>query len=248
MKEKPNSQTAYQHNAHSLSSSEIEVNDHGWVKAINRMIDQRYAFLALKYETNGYLFRGMSSGLFSALLDKQFWHYSGEESGSHFEKELDVLLVSQDFSDALTVSKLWEQKLDACILVLRSEIFNQALAEKKAAMMATAEPGVVFKYPFLTQPLTLDDVEHIIVSVDLLDVIQNKKNADVFNEMDEPAFSQLSLLITEMHDTGRLLITEGTKEDCKRSNLEQVLIKNLSKRNIAGAKAINSDIKPKRKV
>ena len=31
-------------------------------------------------------------------------------------------------------------------------------------MMATAEPGMVFKYPFLTRPLTLEDIELLVIS------------------------------------------------------------------------------------
>lgn len=179
------SQTAYQHtNAPSLFSTD-EVNDHGWTNTINRMIDQRYAFLAVKYENSGYLFRGMSSGFFDALLNDKFWHYAGDERSTHFEKELDVLLLSQDFSDALGVAKLWEQKLDVCIIVFQSEIFNQALSAKKAAMLATAEPGVVFKYPFLVHPLTLDDIAYLIVSSDLLDTIEQGKRLSVFDEMDD---------------------------------------------------------------
>ena len=41
------------------------------------MINQRYAFLAMQFEDNGFLFRGMSSGLFDALLDGKFWHWNG---------------------------------------------------------------------------------------------------------------------------------------------------------------------------
>jgi hypothetical protein len=244
---KENSQTAYQHNAHS-SASTSEVNDHGWADAINRMIDQRYAFLALEYEKSGYLFRGMSSGLFNALLDNRFWHYSSEDRGAHFEKELDVLLVSQDFSDAFTVSKLWEQKLDACIIVFQSEIFNQALKENKAAMMATAEPGVVFKYPFLTHPLRLDDIEYLIISTDLLDAVKNSSGLNKFSEIDGAELNRLSSIIAEMHALDKLIIQEHIEENNTRSNMEKALIKSLLKREAVGAKSINSNIKPSRKM
>jgi hypothetical protein len=236
VKKSPSSQTAYEHNAHS-SSSIGESNDHGWANAINRMIDQRYAFLALEYEDEGYLFRGMSAGLFEALLNNQFWHYSGNDSGSIFEKDLDVLLLSQDFSDALTVSKLWEQKSGACIIVFRSEIFNQALKEKRAAMMATAEPGVVFKYPFLTSSLTLEDIECLIVSNDLLE-------GSEFSEIDESSLEKLTRLISELSASGKLITVENTEENHKRSILEKTLMTSLLEREIIGAKAVNSDIKP----
>jgi hypothetical protein len=249
MKQQPNSQTAYQYNAHSSSSA--EVNDHGWADAVNRMIDQRYAFLALEYENNAYLFRGMSSGLFDTLLDNRFWHYSGDDSGTHFEKELDILLLSQDLSDALTISKLWEQKDDACIIVFRSEIFNQALKKKKAAMLATAEPGVVFKYPFLTQPLTLDDIEYLIISTNLLDAIENGKKSGAFNKMDDSKFSRFTSVVANIQAMDKLLVPEYTKENVpcliSRSDLEKALIECLLKREVTGAKVINSNIKPTRK-
>ncbi len=231
MKQDSNSQTAYKHNAHP-SSSISEVNNHGWSDSINRMIDQRYAFLALQYENDGYLFRGMSSGLFDALLANKFWHYSSEDGGTNFEKELDVLLVSQDFSDALTVSKLWEQKPDACIIVFRSEIFNYALENKKAAMMATAEPGVVFKYPFLTEPLNLADIDYLIVTPHLLDTIDSN--------------NKLSAIISELHVAGRLIIPAYFEGIDHRAKLEKTLLTTLSKFSVAGSNVINSSFKPKR--
>jgi len=247
MKQLDSSQTAYQHTNASPASSIEKTNDHGWANAINRMIDQRYAFLALKYESSGYLFRGMSSGFFDALLDNTFWHYSGDDRGTHFEKELDVFLLSQDFSDALTVSRLWEQKLDACILIFRSEIFNQALSKKEAAMMATAEPGVVFKYPFLVHPLTLDDIEYFIVSAELLDMIENRKNFSEFNNLEESNFIKFSSLITNMQASGKIIFSENTQEICHRSEFEKILMNTLLKREISGSKPIASHLKPTHK-
>jgi len=247
MKQKPDKQTAYQHNAHSISFAS-EANDHGWAKAINRMIEQRYAFLALEYENDGYLFRGMSSGLFEALLDDHFWHYSGEDSGNQFEKDLDVLLLTQDFSDAFTVSKLWEQKPDACIIIFRSEIFNNALNDRKAAMMATAEPGVVFKYPFLSHALTSENIEYLVVSADLLNVHDNREKINTFKEMDSSKFNKLTTIATKLYAAGKIIVAEYSKENVRRSSLEKVFMDELLKRAVFGAKAINTDIKPTRRI
>ncbi len=246
MKKQSNSQTAYQHNAHSTPSSS-GVNDHGWADAINRMIDQRYAFIAMEYENSGYLFRGMNSGLFNALLNNQFWHFSGDDRGAHLEKDLEVLLLSQDFSDALTVSKLWEQNLDACIIAVKSEIFNRALHDKKAAMMATAEPGVVFKYPFLTKSLTLDDIDYLIVSVDLSDALKNCAEFSALNNLSDSEFERFVSLVSEMRETGKLILSNLAEETSHRTVLENDLKACLAKRGVIGAKAINSKIKPTRK-
>jgi hypothetical protein len=242
-KNQPGNQTAYQHNAHS-SVSNTHAKDHGWSNAINRMIDQRYAFLALKYENEGYLFRGMSSGLFEALLKNIFWHYASDDRGSHFEKELDVLLLSQDFSDAFTIAKLWEQKLDACILIFKSEIFNNALIENKAAMMATAEPGVVFKYPFLTESLTIDDIDYLIVSSSVLDIINDREKSEALNGVKGLDFTRLSSIFSDLNYSGKLIFTDVNTEKNKRSILEKNTMAGLLDRAIISAQIVTSIIKP----
>jgi hypothetical protein len=243
MNKEKNSQTAYQYNAH--SSSVLTTIDHGWSGPINRMIDQRYAFLALQYESDGYLFRGMSCGLFNALLEKQFWHYAADDRGGNFEKDLDVLFVSQDFSDAYTIAKMWEQKNDACIIVFKSEVFNNALIEKKAAMLATAEPGVVFKYPFLSKPLMIEKVDYLIVSPFVLNIINNEdKMPDVV--MEDLEKSRLALLFTELYNAGKLLIPEEKEGNNERSILEKNLMGKLQEKSVTGAKTIAGSIKPTR--
>ncbi|MBL1141954.1 MAG: hypothetical protein HND53_07990 [Proteobacteria bacterium] len=247
MNKNESSQTAYQNNAHSLSITLAE-NDHGWAEPINRMIDQRYAFLALQYESEGYLFRGMSSGLFDALLEDQFWHYPSNDSGNHFEKELNVLLLSQDLSDAYSISKLWEKKPDSCIVIFRSEIFNRALNEKKAAMMATAEPGIVFKYPFLSHPLGIEDIDYLIVSPQIVDLIENNKNSARFSEIQDLDFNKISLRLSELYNAGKLLMPDFNMEDNGRSVLEKKLVAHLLENAVFGAQSVTSAIKPARKI
>lgn len=242
-KNRSDSQTAYQYNAHS-SVSDTKVNDHGWSDAINKMIDLRYAFLALQYDNEGYLFRGMSTGLFDALINNQFWHYAGDDRGNHFEKELDILLFSQDLSDAFTVSKIWEQKQDACILVFKSSIFNDALNEKKAAMMATAEPGVVFKYPFLSYPLTLEDIGYLIVPVDLIDKLKNRIKPD---GMDDDAFDKLLSIVDALQVSDKLILCDCEKEKFDRSQVEKIIVESLVNRKISSATTVKNTVKPTRK-
>lgn len=235
-----NSQTAYQHNSHS-SVSNTPVKEHGWSDAINRMIEQRYAFLDLQYEDDGYLFRGMSCGLYEALLDNKFWHYPGDDRGCHFEKELNVLLVSQDFSDAFTVSSLWEQSSDACILIFKSKIFNTELNNKNAAMMATAEPGVVFKYPFLCDPLTLQNISYLIVSAKLLDKIFNQKEV---KDLNYSIINRLSKIINELQIRDKLIIFDSVEQISGRSSIERMLQKKMSEKSVSGAKTVKSELKP----
>jgi hypothetical protein len=240
-------QTAYQYD--SVSSSIITTHNYGWADAINRMVDQRYAFLDLQYESEAYLFRGMSSGLFHALSDDWFWHYAAQDRGGNLEKELGIIFVSQDFSDAYTISKLWKKKIDACILVFKSDVFNHALDEKEAAMMATAEPGVVFKYPLLTQALTISDIDYFILPSELIDRVQDEE-LELFPEMENLDSAYLKSLILELHKAGKVLISDANSLDgnSERSVLENYLNKKLLERNILGAKTIPASCKPTRKI
>lgn len=231
-KNKLNSQTAYENNAHSSTYASTTKN-HGWSDAINRMIEQRYAFLGLQYEQEGFLFRGMSTGLSEALIENKFWHYHGDDRGNLFEKDLDVILLSQDFSDAFTVSKFWEKKEDACILTFKSRIFNEALAKKNAAMMATAEPGVVFKYPFLCHPLTLDDIDYLIVASNYLERFKNDKN-----------FKKLESIINKLQASKKLIQVRASTECSDRSIMEKMIVEVLSDKGIKGARPVKSEEKP----
>ena len=230
-----NSQTAYEYNSHS-SSSDTKVEDQAWAEAIKRMIEQRYAFLDLQYEDEGYLFRGMSTGLFDALINNQFWHFDGDDRGNHFEKELNVLLISQDFSDAYTVSKIWEREVDSCIIIFKSNVFNKALNNKQAAMMATAEPGVVFKYPFLCQPLSLSEIEYIVVSDELIKKLNSKIESDDVEK-------RLSIF-HELQNADKLIQIDIKTLNFERRMIEKEVMKSLSVLKIEGAKTIKSLLKP----
>lgn len=156
-------QTAYPYDS-AAPSGRRPVHAPGWPPVIGRMLEQGYAFLPLQYDQTGYLFRGMRRGLRAALLNNRFWHFATEAGAGRLEQGLDVLFCSQDLSDALGVARLREDSADAVILVFRSALFNAALKRKQAAMMATAEPGLIFKYPLLTFPLTVRDMACLIVT------------------------------------------------------------------------------------
>lgn len=230
----PNRQTAYEHNSHSTESNK-EVKDHAWAIAIRRMIKQRYAFLGLQYD-DGFLFRGMSKGFLDALLNNRFWHYDGEDRGNHFEKELNVLLVSQDFSDAYTVSKIWEEGLDPCIAIFKSDVFNKALIDKNAAMMATAEPGVVFKYPFLCRPLTLSEIEYIVVSRQLASGLTDNNKCEKYEKL-FPVFHHLQ-------QENKVIQVDINGLAFERTAIEKEIKESLYQMKIQGAKTIESFLKP----
>lgn len=211
-------QTAYPYNAVAPSKRRA-VHAPGWPPAIRRMLEQRHAFLPLQYDGTGYLFRGMRRGLGAALLNNRFWHFAVDTAVGRLEQELDVLFCSQDLSDALGVARLWEDAADAAILVFRSALFNAALRRQQAAMMATAEPGVIFKYPLLTFPLTARDIACFIVT---------------------PAFSAG---LRGLAAPDRLIVCDPTALD-SRQRLQAAILLEFERRGIDPAKPRASKIAP----
>lgn len=133
----------------------------GWAEEIQALIRQGYCFLDATYEPTGVLFRGVGSGV-AAWLEAGDGGPQADVSGrSDFERQLGVMFCSQDASDALAVSRLWEER-DAAVLVFEAGVFVREWLAKRAAVMAFAEAGVVFRYPFFSRPLRLQDVLLVI--------------------------------------------------------------------------------------
>lgn len=235
-------QTAYPYNA-TKQSQQIPSRNHGWTATINRLLEQRFAFLPQQYEENAYLFRGMSCGLLRALLDNYFWHFNESLSVSCFEQELDILCVSQDFSDSYTFSRLWGHNPDACIVITRADIFNKELRARKAAILGMAEPGVVFRYPFFTRPLTLQEIELVIVSPLLLAAIKTGCLHEIDKQCHDEQHAHIDAVVQQMLDDNRLLVCP---EIYQRQELEHNLSLLLEERSIRGAKPVASDLMPQK--
>lgn len=152
-------QTAYAHDARPLPGTlRVEC---GWADPIGTLIAQGYCFHDAMYEPPGVLFRGVGGGV-------AVWPEAGDTAPhfeipwqSEFERQLGVTFCSQDASDALGVSRLWEAR-DGAVLVLDASVFEREWAARRAAIMAFAEAGVVFRYPFFTRPLCLADIALVI--------------------------------------------------------------------------------------
>jgi hypothetical protein len=135
----------------------------GWHAAIADLVRRDYAFLPLRYDAHGVLFRGMARGLGAALSAGQCVPSSDDHALNALERETGVVFVSQDVSDALAVARLWEAPLDGGILVIPASAFGRAHAAGTAAVLGFADPGVVFRYPCFAPPLALDDLTRVIV-------------------------------------------------------------------------------------
>ncbi len=224
----PNSQTAYSHNL-SPNTPISEESDFGWCYQINAMLKNGYSFLPSSYEDRGFLFRGMSCGLTQAIETNHFWHFDDPRSVTQLEQELDVMFISQDFSDAYGVSRMWEDASDSGLLVLNSSHYNQQLEVRQAAMLAFAEPGVVFNYPFLCLPLLLEDLAFILV------------NDQALAERIRVRLQETGNSVTQVFCPDSDLATPAG-----RSELETCLLQQLEMNFVSGADLTHSEQMPRR--
>ncbi|MCG3202268.1 MAG: hypothetical protein NFCOHLIN_02149 [Gammaproteobacteria bacterium] len=136
----------------------------GWHGKIDELLRLDHSFLGYRYSDSGVLFRGLPRGL-TANLRAGRWLPSVEAGplGS-LERQLGVYLLSHDLSDALTVARIWASLEDAAVMIFPAAEFNRRWGSATAAMLGFAEPGVVFKYPFLVEPLPMHAVDSIVVS------------------------------------------------------------------------------------
>jgi hypothetical protein len=134
-----------------------------WAEAIDRLLAARYPFHPCRYSDDGVLFRGLAGGLKTALNTERFGHCESSQRMSEVERIMGVYFVSSELSDALSLTALHENPVDAGILVFRARVFNRRLDACAAAVLAIGDSGVVFRYPFLTEPLTLADIDYLLV-------------------------------------------------------------------------------------
>lgn len=135
-----------------------------WAEAIDRLLAARYPFHPCRYSDDGFLFRGLAGGLKTALNTERFGHCESSHRMSEVERIMGVYFVSSELSDALSLTVLHENPADTAILVFRSRVFNRRLDACAAAVLAIGDSGVVFRYPFLTEPLTPADIDYLLVS------------------------------------------------------------------------------------
>lgn len=136
----------------------------GWHPQIDRLLADDYQFLGYRYAGAGCLYRGVSAGLDETLVARRLTGYDDGRPLCRLEAELGVYLISHDLSDALSVARLWEcGDLDAAVFVFPAQMFAAAWEARRAAVLGFAEPGVVFKYPFVVEPFALEQAVLIVV-------------------------------------------------------------------------------------
>ncbi|MGQ0659161.1 MAG: hypothetical protein ACT4NU_13935 [Chromatiales bacterium] len=153
--------TAYGYNTRMRSPARRVIRS-GWHGKIDELLQRDHVFLGCTYSREGFLYRGVRSGL-RASICAGHWRES-EDSGplGELERELGIFLLSHEISDALAVARFWEHTADAAIFVFPAATFDALWQRGEAAVLGFAEPGVVFRYPFLIHPLALHEISAAI--------------------------------------------------------------------------------------
>ena len=134
-----------------------------WAAPISRLLAAGYSFVPRRYTDEGFLFRGMESGIRTATVAGMFSHFYGTREESRVERIMDVCFLTHEIRDALTVSDMGKNP-EGGILVLAASYFNRCLAERKAAVMAIGDSGMVFNYPFVTAGIPLEAIDSLVVT------------------------------------------------------------------------------------
>jgi hypothetical protein len=135
-----------------------------WAPAIDRLLAAKYAFLPSRYSTEGYLFRGMQTGAKAGLSRRCFGHFKGDDELCMVEQAMGVFFLTHEISDAVTVSRLFDNAADGCILALKAETFNNHLDNYRAAVLGIGDGGIVFRYPFITESLAASSIDYLFVT------------------------------------------------------------------------------------
>lgn len=137
----------------------------GWDPVIGELLAAGYSFLPLQY-SKGSLYRGLRTGLKQGIAAQSLGHSPDNDETSRVERAMGVYFLTHEISDAVTASSLHENNgnNDNAILVISAGYFNRQLQAHRAAMLAIGDSGFVFRYPFVTGPIRLDEVDYIVTA------------------------------------------------------------------------------------
>jgi hypothetical protein len=217
----------------------------GWDPKIAQLFALGHNFLGCEYSDGGWLYRGGSIGLMEVLRTGEAGWFESEKPVARLERDLGVFLISQDFSDAYSVARFWEGTPDSYIAVFKSAFFNRELRAGRAAVLGFAEPGVVFKYPFLIRPPAISEIDYLIVSPENHKMIKAEKfgeslGAELAGPDRLPRREFLDLMISKVVSP---CIDEGAQTN--RADYEKTLLELLNGLEIKSAVARPSRKFPK---
>lgn len=142
-----------------------------WHPTIRKLLQDGNSFLPLQFSVQGYLFRGLRNGLGLTLECGCAGHFSAKHSLGSLERKLGVFFVSNTPSDALNVAGLERGDADTGIAVFPATLFNDALEQGRAGVLAYAEGGLIFRYPFLCQAPVLENAAYLLINAAVRDRI-----------------------------------------------------------------------------
>lgn len=146
-----------------------------WVPPINDLLNAGYSFTARHFTDEGYLFRGIETGMFRYIMEGIFHHFHGSREECRVERIMNIYFITHELSDALTVSGLKHGNTEGGILVFPTSLFNEAFSKKTAAVLAIGDSGMVFHYPFITNKLLIHDLSRLIVTDSLAEKLLGKR-------------------------------------------------------------------------
>ena len=117
----------------------------------------------VRFRNEGVLFRGIVPLTPRMLADGELAFNGPAHSLCALDQDLNVLLVSNEFSDAVTVARPYLATRDAAVAVVPVSAFSWRADAGEAGVLSFAEPGVVFRYPFLARPVTFAECACLFV-------------------------------------------------------------------------------------
>lgn len=218
----------------------------GWDAQIDRLLAEDYQFLGFRYDGAGCLYRGVSCGLDTALIGRGLGSYDDGRPLARLEAQLGVCLVSHDLPDALSVARLWESgAADAAIYVFAAEVFAEAWEARRAAVLGFAEPGVVFKYPFLVEPPPLDRLALIVVTP----ALRRRYEGLLGEQFIRPEQQPLRAALEEACASGlweRIVAPEAAAVQAGRTQAESAVAGLLAARKLVSAVPQPTEVYPRR--
>ena len=146
------------------SRTESVIAGNRWSPIINSLLAAGYSFMPCRFSDDGWLFRGLQSGLDHGCGTGSFGYFDGNDEMAGVEQAMGVYFLTNELSDAMTVSRLYDSPPDGGIVALHASVFNQSLDDGRAAVLAVGDGGIVFRYPFLTAPLEMTDIARVFVT------------------------------------------------------------------------------------
>jgi hypothetical protein len=137
----------------------------GWDPAIASLHRAGHSFLPCAFSEDGYLYRAIATDARARIAQGSVGF--SEFVPGQLETTYQISFVTHQLSDAITVIRDGRTTSDWCIGVLPAQSFNAAWANGRAAFLAFAEAGHVFRYPIMVGALSISEFAKVLTSQDV---------------------------------------------------------------------------------